>query len=654
MLFRIFDAGIILVLFLAVLRPGVAAAIDYVIPDGPLPPAGSFTLDTGDTLTIKDFNTFTNDAPFTLTNKGNITGGVSIKVINRGILIIDIEGLINGVDEVANETNALLINNGAITGGDLNNDGILKGTGSIGEVSNRGTIAPGNSIGTLSIGKYSHRNGATLEVEANAAGQADKLAVTGTATLYGGTVKVLAESGNYRMRTTYTILTAGSLTGAFSTVTSNLAFLTPSLSYDANNVYLLLARNSTNFADAALTPNQGAVGAALDRSGPGASGDTVTVLDGLLGLSSTGARSAYDQTGGLSHLALTGAAFTSFRRYLGAVSGRMGGSASGAGFLADPGLFMLASRGDIGGDAGGILLAAVGNAMRAEGNSGGARRGASERKRGFWAKGYGGIGEARGDDLPAKYDYNTAGAVLGFDRKTGPNLLLGLSGGYSSTRVDMRDLPESGRISSWQGSLYAAYAEGAWYANGIAACGYSRFDSSREVSFGDIGREANGGYSGHLLGGYAEGGYRLGTKRADVIPFASLQAARLIREGFTETDAGALDLNVEKDRETSLIGSVGLKARKEYRTGKGTLTPELRAAWLREFSRGDYEAEASFADTPSSQFTVKGERTGRDSALLGAGLGWEAQNLGLFLALDAGLSGDHSEYDLSLGLRYRW
>ena len=55
-------------------------------------------------------------------------------------------------------------------------------------------------------------------------------------------MQVLAAPGSYGTSTTYTILNAtGGVTGTYSGVSSNFAFLTPSLSYDANNVFLTLA-----------------------------------------------------------------------------------------------------------------------------------------------------------------------------------------------------------------------------------------------------------------------------------------------------------------------------------------------------------------------------------------------------------------------------
>ena len=82
-------------------------------------------------------------------------------------------------------------------------------------------------------------------------------------------MQVLAQSGTYGRNTTYTILNAtGGVAGAYSGVTSNFAFLTPSLSYDANNVYLLLFQPAGAFAAGARTANQRAVGRVLDIANP--------------------------------------------------------------------------------------------------------------------------------------------------------------------------------------------------------------------------------------------------------------------------------------------------------------------------------------------------------------------------------------------------
>ena len=98
--------------------------------------------------------------------------------------------------------------------------------------------------------------------------------------------KCWRRTGPMHARRTYTILTAsGGVSGTFAGVTSNFSFLTPTLTYDANDVFLNLFQSA--FAAGAQTPNQYAVGTTLDRANASATGDFSTVLDALSVLSNT-------------------------------------------------------------------------------------------------------------------------------------------------------------------------------------------------------------------------------------------------------------------------------------------------------------------------------------------------------------------------------
>ena len=217
-----------------------------------------------------------------------LTGAGGITKQGDGILNLAANNTYTGPTSVTGGTLAV---NGRITSNvTVGAGGTLGGNGTIfGNVVNAGTLAPGNSIGTLNItGNFVQSSRVALyQVEANAAGQADRVNATGTATIQGGTVQVLAQPGNYGQSTTYTILRAtGGVIGIYSGVTSNFAFLTPTLSYDANDVFLTLSLSQTAFTPSflALTPNQRAVGVALNQSVATASGDFATVLGVIAGL----------------------------------------------------------------------------------------------------------------------------------------------------------------------------------------------------------------------------------------------------------------------------------------------------------------------------------------------------------------------------------
>jgi len=190
---------------------------------------------------------------------------------------------------------AVTVQNGGIAGGNGTVAGLTVNAG--GTAAPGGTLA-GPAIGTLSVaGNVSFAANSTYQVEANPAGQSDKILATGTTTLSGGTVQVLAAPGTFAPLTKYTILTSNSgVSGTFANATSNTTLLTPSLSYDANDVFLTLTRNGFSFGSLATTPNQAAVAGALDQSSQNAA-----LVNALLFQSDASIRQAFDALSGEIH-----------------------------------------------------------------------------------------------------------------------------------------------------------------------------------------------------------------------------------------------------------------------------------------------------------------------------------------------------------------
>ncbi|MCZ3114723.1 autotransporter outer membrane beta-barrel domain-containing protein, partial [Acinetobacter baumannii] len=87
--------------------------------------------------------------------------------------------------------------------------GKLSGAGTLANTTVAGTVAPGNSIGTLTInGNYVQTASGVYEAELAANGSADLLRVTGSAAP-DGTLRLFASAGQYRLGQSYTLLTAG-------------------------------------------------------------------------------------------------------------------------------------------------------------------------------------------------------------------------------------------------------------------------------------------------------------------------------------------------------------------------------------------------------------------------------------------------------------
>ena len=150
----------------------------------------------------------------------------------------------------------------------VNAGGVLGGNGTVGNTTvNGGTLAPGNSIGLLTVnGNLSFTAASSYMVEVSSA-NADRVNVTGTATLSGATVNAsFALAAGSLVGKQYTIVNAGGgINGTFgSVVNSNLpSGFKSSLSYDGNNAYLNLALVFVAPSNTGLNGNQSSVANAL-------------------------------------------------------------------------------------------------------------------------------------------------------------------------------------------------------------------------------------------------------------------------------------------------------------------------------------------------------------------------------------------------------
>src|SRR5262245_46621328 len=327
----------------------------------------------------------------------------------------------------------------------LNNVGTIGGNGTIGGlVSSGGILAPGNSIGTLNVNRNFTQNGGTYVVEANAQGRSDRVNVTGTATINGSTVQVVAASGSYANSTTYTILNAtGGVSGAYSGVSSNFAFLTPSLSYDANNVFLTLAlQGSTPFSGfGGNTVNQRAVGYALDQSFASATGDFATVISALAGLNTQQGPYALNQISGQPYADFGTqnlAASTLFMNALGQQMALARGGAMGTG-----------------------QRQALAQACEVE-----ACDGSSPFS--VWGSGLAGFGSVQGDGNSQTFTYNLGGTAAGIDYRVTPNLLVGIGAGYTSSTQWVDSFQGKGWTNAVSVAGYGSFTKAGFYADVLA------------------------------------------------------------------------------------------------------------------------------------------------------------------------------------------
>ena len=423
--------------------------------------AGSATIINNGTLTFRNNSTagsarITNNAAVIFeqasdsTYAGAMTGTGTLTKNGSGTLSLTAENTVGG----GTTLNAGGLKLSATLNSDMTmNGGILSGAANLrGKLTQHGgEIAPGNSIGTITVVGPFIQNGGNLEIEVSPGDRSDRLTLAGPdgrATLNGGTLEVLMLPGAFAPGTTYTILnTEAGVSGTFSGVTTDLvsAFLAPTLSYDANSVFLTIAQIAP-FASAGGTANQIAAAGGIESLGFGNS-----VYDAVLMSSAPQARQAFDALSGELHASTAGVLVDDSRYVRDAVLGRLRRAPfdSTAGPLAALG---------IGGPTLNEIYAAdlsvVGKAAPF------APPPATPLT--FWAQGFGGWGNIEGNGNAANVDRNLGGAVFGVDGRVGAGWRLGLAAGYSQSNisVDARQAPQPSTALTLQSTAARASAPG--------------------------------------------------------------------------------------------------------------------------------------------------------------------------------------------------
>jgi outer membrane autotransporter protein len=493
---------------------------------------------------------------------------------------------------------------------------ILSGTGMVGGLlaQNGATIAPGNSIGTLNVsGNVGFASGSLYRVEINAAGQSDRIAASGAATLSGGTVQILPDQGiGYVADVPYTILTAqGGVAGTFSgTSGGEFAFITPTLGYANTGVTLTLVRKvipplpplppaPVAFHSVAVTKNQ-----YTTADGAEALGEGHRLYDLILGASVSGARQAFDALSGEVHASTATVAYgdarlvqqsilSHLRQPLSTNLPTVQGSSQAA-YAAD--------RLETGLQP--VTVAPSFDSGRSA----------------LWGEGFASWGKVASNGNAASLDTSTGGFILGADAQLDPSFRIGVAGGFTRTSFDVDARLSSGANGTVFGSLYGSGQWGAINLRLGAAYAHHDIDLTRTVTFPGFADQVTASTNGATLQAFGEVGYRLDGGLVAIEPFAGASVLRLHTGAFQENGGAAALTGLAQDYDLGTT-TLGFRAEGQFRPDLPLIVRGL-VGWRRAY--GDVEPEALLAFAGgASTFMVSGVPVDRDTLVAEAGLDWQ-------------------------------
>ena len=491
---------------------------------------------------------------------------------------------------------------------------------------NRGTLAPGNSIGRIGItGDYRQAATGILQAEFDASGASDVLAVSGTATL-AGTLDLRPVADWYANGWSGAVdpVQAGGLAGAFDDVVSSPA--SPTLTFRAAGA------GSGHYRVSVSRP-------ADAYSRYGADANDRRAAQALSQLAALGAPATQPLFRSLDFSALDGHEVTQALAQVSPASYSAGLAAS--------------LRRD---------RAAVDSALR------GLTPAASPDGTGWvgYATLFGGTGRQDAQGSMVGGHESLYGVVAGSGRRldAAPDVAVGFSLDLSEQAVSLRS-PWGGQTKATALGLGAQwrYQPSPWLgpmaqgpmAQGAVRLGAERGAMDRRVAFADYSARHEAHWMGYGASVQIQGGYQFAvTESVSAGPWASLDYAWLMRPGVGESGPQATQLSLDRQQSDALRSRLGVAARMAWTLADDRqLSVGAQASWDREWLSRDVRQTARFEARPDVSLVSVNTLAPRDTLGLRAGLDWRrGDRASVGLEVGGRLGGGYRAVDGQLKLRW--
>jgi autotransporter-associated beta strand protein len=540
------------------------------------------------------------------------TGGTLDGV--RGAMSLTVNGGVTTVTGTNSYTGLTTVNggllsvNGSIAGDvTVNAGGTLGGNGTVGNTSvNDGALAPGNSIGLLTVqGSLVFTAAAIYMVEVSPV-SADRTNVTGAATLGGATVNASFAPGTYVAKQ-YTILNAGvALHDRFSSlVSTNLpSGFHASLSYGTDDVYLDLALNVVS-PGTGLNANQQNVANAIVNFFNSTGG--IPIVFGAL------TPAALTQLSGEAGTGQQQATFNAMNQFIGVMTdpfaaGRGDSFSSGgtaAGYADEEALAYAQKR-------------RPSDALAAINTRAPPRAATFEQRWSVWGAAFGGSQTTGGNAVVGSNDTRSTvyGTAVGADYRFSPDTVAGFAIAGGGTSFSVANNLGGGRSDLFQAGAFIRHDVGPAYLTAALAYGWQDITTDRTVTVAGVDR-LRAEFKANAWSGRLEGGYRFVVQGFGLTPYAAGQFTTFDLPNYAETAIVGTDmfaLAYNSKSVTDPRSELGLRTDKSFAVRDGVLTLRGRAAWAHDFNPGR-SISATFQTLPGAGFVVNGAALASDSAL---------------------------------------
>jgi outer membrane lipase/esterase len=274
---------------------------------------------------------------------------------------------------------------------------------------------------------------------------------------------------------------------------------------------------------------------------------------------------------------------------------------------------------------------------------------------GFFVRGNLVLGDQKDTAGQRGYDFRNGGITLGTDYRFSENFVGGALFGMNTAKSWINDAGSTVKLDGYTLGFYGTYFRKAFYLDGQASYGWNNFNNNRRIVFPGIDRSATASPSGGQATGYGGTGYDFSFGSWTIGPALTFQYLWMGVNGYSESGADSLNLQVDRQTTESYQGSAGIKGAWNWTRDKLRVVPRLWGFYRHEFGNVNPSTIASLAQG-SSAFTIESVAPERNFFSVGAGLNVHWTDLVLaYLNYEAQLGQSaYSAQSITFGLRLQF
>ena len=221
------------------------------------------------------------------------------------------------------------------------------------------------------------------------------------------------------------------------------------------------------------------------------------------------------------------------------------------------------------------------------------------------------------------YAAHTYGVLAGADLIGTSNLTAGLAVSWVNSTANGRAALAGSRttLNSFQATGYFSWQPGDPETAGVTidgqlGFGYNLYRQNRRIDF--LNRTAHASFDGQQYLGTVRVGYTIPVgDSASVGPFAAIREVHLKNAAYTETDAGVANLRVGSLDADSFGQEIGLQGAAILDGATGRFAPAFKLGWVHNYVNGPIPLTAVLGGVA---FTSTSARGARDGVTIGAGV----------------------------------